>query len=263
MSAATASATAPNLPLCETLVLFLKLLYRGARGYGRAVVGSGRGAREVRIPAGVDIAHLPGWLLDELQFVTPDALNLSPSTFGDDRAALDMTAAFVTIAPVPTFGHTERGMVWHITPEAALAARARLDAFAVPPSVVISGPWSLTAVWPFDRPIRLDDAATRASAFQLQRRLWAALAVDEHAVVNVPEPGQSSTISSAVRSETMPSWSPLWAALSIPGSFDRSLADPLPILFESCADRRVGMDALEQALNVPADSGGQLRKVAR
>lgn len=275
MTTATATAATADLPLCATLVLFLKLLYREASGFGRAVVGSGRGAREVRIPAGVDIAHLPGWLLDELQFVTPDTLNLTASTFGDDRAPLEMTAAFVTVAPIPTFGHTHRGMEWHIAPEAALAARARLNAFAQSPPVVIAGPWSLTAVWPLERPIRLDDVASKARAFEVQRRLWAALAVDEHATVTVTEQAKSRpglvtggvgpTDPLEARSETIARWSPLWPALPVPGTIDRSLAGPRPILFDSCADRRVTLDALEQALNdhTPAESGGQPRKAAR
>ncbi len=262
MTTATATVAPADLPLCATLVLFLKLLYREASGFGRAVVGSGRGAREVRIPAGVEIAHLPGWLLDELQFVTPDTLNFTASTFGDDRAPLEMTAAFVTVAPAPTFGHTNRGMEWHLTPEAALAARARLNAFALSPPVVIAGPWSLTAVWPLDRPIRLADAASKARAFEVQRRLWAALAVDEHATVTVTK---HTADPSESRSETIARWSPLWPALPVPGTIDRSLAGPRPILFDSCADRRVTLEALEQALNdhTAAESGAQPRKDAQ
>lgn len=272
MSTGAPTTAQPAASLCGQLVTLLNLLYGRARGYGRAVVGRGTGLREFRIPAGVDVAFVPAWLLAELEYLTPDTIRLAPCTFGNSAAEiLDQSAAFVSIDIAPQFASTPSGWRWVPADGAFAAARAKLAAFPVAPPVVVVAGWSLHAFWPLAQPLRLDDAGERSRAIALQRDLAGALS-DQDAVVTVPSgptvltvdtESNGRTAQRSAGSQHVPAWMPTWPALPMPGSFDSTVpSEPRPVFFETCHSSRVDLEALEAALaSSAAPSRSRTRKV--
>lgn len=272
MSTGAPTTAQPAASLCGQLVTLLNLLYGRSRGYGRAVVGRGRGIREFRIPAGIETAFLPPWVISELEYPTPDVIRLAPCTVAHSGAdVLDMGAAFASIDIAPQFASTPSGWRWVPTDGAFDAARARLAAFPVSPSVVIVGPWSIHAVWPLATPLRLDEAGDRERSLAVQRGLASALSDPDAAVtapscasvltVDIDSDGRMAQRSTA--GQQVAAWMPTWPALPMPGSFDNTVSSEIrPMFFEACLTRYVDVDALEAALSSPATSRGRSRKVA-
>src|SRR5688572_8427395 len=129
---AARAVDAGNLSLCQSLVTFVDSLFGRSRGFGQATVGRGRTAARRLVPAGRTLM-LPGWLVEELEFDTPDDIRLSVATTKQAGGLLDLAALFVEI-DLPAMFDQRTG--WGRSVDAEAHAWEQLEQFPIPPSAV-------------------------------------------------------------------------------------------------------------------------------
>ncbi len=238
-------AIAPALLLTEQITQLLSALYGDARGHAHFVIGRGSAATVKVLPAG-RVEFVPPWILSELEYVVPDDICLPAATADQGgHRLLDLGAVWTEIPLEPVFD-TYQG--WVVPEDILGAAWARLDAFAVLPSIVIDNAWSLLAAWLLARPLALDMPEQLARAEKAQRRLGEALGglTDEQQII---QPKGAGSMGPA-RYATMPAWHPAHPALRLPGSVnhDRGATGCVVTLAMLQIDRRYPIGDIEAAL---------------
>ena len=205
--------TAP-LRVSDSITRLLGVLHGGLPGHGWGLVGRGTAGEAFRWSPG-DGEIWPARLVQELSYDTPPDVQLCPATLDAHGSSPVATrCVWAEIAQPPVFD--KRG--WYI-PEAVIAeARARLEAFPLPASLVLDQAWSWWVAWLLDSPAALSSAPTRRRVELLQRAIAERVGgrVDDEITVTptrcVRTPGQ------AVATETQHAWSLTRRVLRVPGS---------------------------------------------
>ncbi|MGH9202560.1 MAG: hypothetical protein ACRD2A_15155 [Vicinamibacterales bacterium] len=228
--------------LCTTLVTLLNLLHSKCRSgsFSCCVVGRGQAAKKHLVPAGNRLNFLPPWLLREFEYDPVDDIRFTATTTdgsADDKQLRDCGALFTQIL---------------VEPDNRAVACDRLRNFSVTPAIIIDASSDLTAVWPLETTLRLDNATDRERAEQLQRGLAAAVGGrtdNVQAVIPRASVGATGNRQHATEYLTLPAWSPSWAAIRLPGSRNHEIGGRL-VTLARFTEQRVTADAIEQALDI-------------
>lgn len=236
-------------PICEMNVGLINALYSKCRrdSVGRVLLGRGAGAQQKLVSA-QRYEFLDDWLIRELEFQTPDDVRLSVATTARAGSTLlNLGSCFVEIALPPEFRKVHGRQEWHVPADLHAAALQRLDAFSVPPAIVIDSAWALTALWPLTTPLKLDLPVEAERATRLQHGLASALRgrIDD---VKTEQPTNGGHAGQVTYS-TSPAWAPGHHVVRLPGTrnHDRG-AFGATVTFLRFSERRVEPSALEAAL---------------
>jgi hypothetical protein len=186
------AAEAPSLPLTEQLAALLNVMFAGCRGgvsiEARSLAGVGRAGAVLPFDGPrPPFRHVPLWLLGQLEPGEEWGMTFSATSRAMDNAVQDLGALFVTIATPPAMTVSDG---WQVPADVDAAARARLVAFPLPPTIVLNDLHTLAAVWALEQP--LDVARDGRQATELLTRLAARLggaAGDDVLRTMLPLPG--------------------------------------------------------------------------
>ena len=239
-----------------------RALFQGCRGFIHYHIGRGRAAGQVAyaIARGPHLLHHR--LLQELGYETPDELHLAACSFNDSTNSrpLDVGAVWVELQLAMHFD-VKRGPTCD---QAALdEATDAIGQFPAALSILLDAGDSLLAVWLLDRPVRLDEPASRQRIEELQRRLAVALngrVGDVECAVPVVARAE---LGAPARVAHIQATDPTRPVLPLPGSRNFTHGGPgLPVqLAHASLEHRYSITDIEAALEPkPASSASKKGK---
>ncbi len=250
-----ASAAKPT-PYLRQVAALTETLFDGLRGQVHVRVGRGTGAQTFSWWPRAPYDLLPEPLLRELaDYDPPDDVLACPSTLDQvGQRVLDTRCLWAEV-PLAREVAKERGRpARHVVdPKSIAAARARLDAFPLRPSLVVDQGWSLFVGWLLTETARLDRPETLARVEAAQRAL-AERVGGRTDVLTEPVPGRRSATAPGRPdpTTTVAAWHPSRRALRVPASRnhdDGSAAGAGVELEHLDASRRYPLDEVEKALS--------------